>query len=333
MTVFLSDQISFEGFDIVARAENIESDIQLWVTDKATGEETLFPPKFFSLFDLYLRSTIADAKWNQNRARQELHNPKLHHPCLIDHPARSNYLLREQDIAIKEGIPALYWTDGPEALYDTFYSPPRYAKDWVQSTVSGWNLVLSGFEETAFGFAAWNDSVAIEKLVEDMHRPEELLAMSALLNPERAKTLVAQQTLALLHLRKEIPQMSIAKILGIIKNAELESKHSQSYIRLLRAPLNGKKIPLAIGIIRPIGPVRTQEQDDESRSWPAAFKEVLESTNQGWRFIEAPRLNRSLVETDYEIWITRIPENSWDTIAPLVELAAGSFRISGGKKF
>lgn len=333
MTIFVSEPLSFEGFTVIARAEDIDSDFQLWVTDETTQEETVFPSNLFPLFATSLYATICDAKWNQEKARMNLYHPMQNNSFLVDHSSKSNYLVIDKDIALSEGAPAIYWANAPDAMVDQLYPRPGYAANWARPAISGWQLVLSGHEDTALGFAAWNDPKGIQKLVDNMCNPEELFVMSALLDPERARILVAQQMLASLHERKAIPQMSIAKVISAIKCAGLESKYSQGYMRLLRIPLNGRKIPVAIGIIRPIGPVRTKDQDEEAKSWPLAFRKMVESTNRGWRFVDAPRPNRSLVETDYEIWITRISVDSWDAIFPLVEVTAGSFRISLGEKF
>jgi hypothetical protein len=345
MTIFASNPVVHEGFTVFARADRIEDDPSIHITDNATGEEVIVPLKFFPAFYRKADEVFSPVQEEQHVARYLANHPRNYDDTSLLFLDGEKVALAGADIS-RAGVPMLIWVRGVEIVKAVVYPRPvhpPYNPEDIPSERDEWRLVLSDDRRTVLDRATWDDPEGIQRLVDGLRDPEILNAYAVLADPDVAFLRVAIQTVEELDLNHLISPMSVPVIRDVISRFYLGDRSSHGRIWALNVPIKNRKVAIAVGIeipkststnrIRKVNTIAGNQIED-NLSWSDTLCRDVLALNDGWRFVDLPSSRDKIASqrSKNTLWLTRIPEETWSVVEPLARVLAEK-TIPTGKYF
>jgi hypothetical protein len=341
-----------DGFSVVAEVANLDDEICYRVTDESSKDEIVIPARFLDILNQTSPELTKVMLSRKSTAQQTANDPERVFGLMsfgsMDtsrtqfHSRAQFRYLKGHDIAVS-GTPMLTWLSEEDNAQRVKEGGSQITREVTPygAQVAGWNLTLTGSADVSLGFARWNDFAGVASLVASMEDPEALAVSLALLAPEEASVLAAQQNFLSLSDANALPTIEPKLVKKFLQDHDLCGK-GDGIISTLEITMNARTVPVAIGIKRPSSPnfasekmLRAKERsvslgDTGSNigeiesiktqaliEWGTRFKEAVSGSE--WRLVDIPYpYSRKGLEL---MWITKIELKPWSAIKALVHVS------------
>ncbi len=334
---------SFDGFEVNSAANlsleifNENGDSRVKVSGD-NGDIFYIPAKYLAALTEHSLAIQLRSEREINEFRQEKAHPVILAKLKEATPSGVNpqkFVLKEEKGSLtRDGIPYLTWL-------------PENRKE---NTPPGWHLGIFG-TESLISSANWDNISGIEKLIDSMKSPENLLVMAGIANPAATAILAARMTAYSLRGDKTRPIITNTKIRKILEDNDIPDANNSERIMTKTLAIKSGNMSLRVAaaivpsMVKPSREMTEEEtilcRTDQTFRYNLRAKLVRESANQffvkvneaflkaGWQVVELPRPNctqlgirdKEFKEQD-AIWVTPFNSTQWAQVEEAAKMAA-----------
>lgn len=229
----------------------------------------------------------------------------------------------------------------------------------------GWSLTLhSGsngnrnVDESVLGFASWNDSAGITRLVNALQDRDSVFVISGVVDSASTARLSSRLSAVTMRKARRLPAIRLKGVREILASAglvsDINNHQTKARGRVLSIQVDESSVPVAVAIAAPQRPITcdpfpdglermgweeryaiTSEIEQRGRAiWMERAKTAL--AEGGWRLVDLPlpnnhynswRLRYGNASPDY-FYVTRIKEELWSEIQPAALNAAETANLN-----
>lgn len=221
-----------------------------------------------------------------------------------------------------------------------------------QGLESRWLLKIhgagSGDRDLTLGEARWDDREGIARLVHALQQRDSVLAMAGMTHPEEVSLLSARVAINEFGASGGMPLMSPLAVRKVLNGAGLlgvddgwDGMSTVGHIRLMQAPAEWRRVPVAVVIICPNAPQCEPARDDDGdfaqgalarrKRWLQRAENAL--VQEGWYVVDLPAPNTPHPSERGYLWVTRIAPAEWGRMRAAIAPHASKLLTTRGSRF